>query len=167
MDSFKEALQNGVASMMIAHLNIPSLEPTGKPTSLSSKVIDDILRKEWGYNGLILTDALNMKGVSEFAPAGELEIEAFKAGNDILLFAMDVPKASAKLVTAFENGELSKAELDRRVARILTAKEILKPGCIGIWPKRTLKETLEIEYPDKTTPTKNLVLGLLRERLPF
>ena len=67
---FKQALQNGVASMMIAHLNIPSLEPTGKPTSLSSKVIDDVLRKEWGYNGLILTDALNMKGVSEFAPVG-------------------------------------------------------------------------------------------------
>ena len=48
---FKEALQNGVASMMIAHLNIPSLEPTGKPTSLSSKVIDDVLRKEWATTG--------------------------------------------------------------------------------------------------------------------
>ena len=48
---------------MVAHLNIPSLEPSGKPTSLSSKVINDILRKEWGYDGLVLTDALNMKGL--------------------------------------------------------------------------------------------------------
>ena len=65
---FKSALQNGIGSIMVAHLNIPSLEPSGKPTSLSSKVINDILRKDWGYDGLVLTDALNMKGVSEFAP---------------------------------------------------------------------------------------------------
>ena len=159
---FKEALQNGVASMMIAHLNIPSLEPTGKPTSLSSKVIDDVLRKEWGYNGLILTDALNMKGVSEFAPVGELEIEAFKAGNDILLFAMDVPKASAKLVTAFENGELSKAELDKRVARILMAKQ--NSNAWRHWnlaKEGKLKETLEIEYPDKTTAHEELSFRLI------
>ena len=159
---FKEALQNGVASMMIAHLNIPSLEPTGKPTSLSSKVIDDVLRKEWGYNGLILTDALNMKGVSEFAPVCELEIEAFKAGNDILLFAMDVPKASAKLVTAFENGELSKAELDKRVARILMAKQ--NSNAWRHWnlaKEGKLKETLEIEYPDKTTAHEELSFRLI------
>ena len=159
---FKEALQNGVASMMIAHLNIPSLEPTGKPTSLSSKVIDDVLRKEWGYNGLILTDALNMKGVSEFAPVGELEIEAFKAGNDILLFAMDVPKASAKLVTAFETGELSKAELDKRVARILMAKQ--NSNAWRHWNmarEGTFKESLEIDYPDKTAAHEELSFSLI------
>ena len=159
---FKEALQNGVASMMIAHLNIPSLEPTGKPASLSFKVIDDILRKKWGYNGLILTDALNMKGVSEFAPVGELEIEAFKAGNDILLFAMDVPKASAKLVAAFENGELSEAELDRRVARILTAKENSQAWLHwNMARERTLKDSLEIDYPDKPAAHEELSFRLI------
>lgn len=161
---FQQALQNGVGSMMIAHLNIPSLEPTGKPTSLSSKVIDDILRKEWGYNGLILTDALNMKGVSEFAPVGELEIEAFKAGNDILLFAMDVPKASAKLVAAFENGELSEAELDRRVARILTAKENSQAWLHWKMARQgTLKESLEIEYPDRTIAHEELSFNLIEQ----
>ena len=120
---FKSALQNDLSSIMVAHLNIPSLEPSGKPTSLSSKVINDVLRKEWGYEGLVLTDALNMKGVSEFAPVGQLEIEAFKAGNDILLFAMDVPEASKQLIAAFESGELSEEELDIRVRRILMAKE--------------------------------------------
>ena len=119
---FKSAVQKQVASFMIAHLNIPSLEPGGKPTSLSSKVIEDILREQWGYEGLVITDALNMKGVSEFAPIGELEIEAFKAGNDILLFPMDVPKAAATMVQAFKEGKLDEKELDRRVDRILRAK---------------------------------------------
>jgi len=119
---FKAAVDAGVASFMIAHLNIPSLEPSGKPTSLSPTVIDGVLRKEWGYDGLVITDALNMKGVSEFAPIGALEIEAFKAGNDILLFPMDVPKAAAQLVQAFKDGRLDEAELDRRVDRILRAK---------------------------------------------
>ncbi len=159
---FKDALQHGVSSLMIAHLNIPSLEPSGKPTSLSSSVIDDVLRKEWGYNGLILTDALNMKGVSEFAPVGELEIEAFKAGNDILLFAMDVPKASAKLVAAFESEELSKAELDIRVARILRAKENSNARKHWAMAKQgKLKDTLEVQYPDKTASHEELSFNLI------
>ena len=119
---FKAAVDAGVASFMIAHLNIPSLEPSGKPTSLSAEVIDGVLREEWGFDGLVITDALNMKGVSEFAPIGALEIEAFKAGNDILLFPMNVPKAAAQLVQAFKDGTLDEAELDRRVDRILKAK---------------------------------------------
>ncbi|MEY2962922.1 MAG: hypothetical protein RL754_183 [Bacteroidota bacterium] len=119
---FQRSVEVGVSAMMIAHLNIPALEPSGKPTSLSHKVITEILREEWGYDGLVLTDALNMKGVSEFAPAGALEIEAFKAGNDVLLFPTNVPKAAAALVEAFKSGVLSVDELDERVGRILRAK---------------------------------------------
>ena len=119
---FKGAVDQGVAALMIAHLNIPSLEPTGKPTSLSRTVITDILRNKWGYNGLVITDALNMKGVSEFAPPGELELAAFAAGNDILLFPMDVPKATKAFIEAASTDEISGRELKIRVRRILEAK---------------------------------------------
>ena len=156
---FKAAIDQGVASFMIAHLNIPSLEPSGKPTSLSSKVIEDVLRKEWGYDGLIITDALNMKGVSEFAPIGALEIEAFKAGNDILLFPMDVPKAAAQLVQAFKDGTLDETELDRRVDRILRAKWSTR--AVEDWELARagkLAATLEEMHSDRARWNKELTL---------
>lgn len=123
---FKAAVDHGVGSIMIAHLNIPSLEPSGKPTSLSKKVITEVLKNQWNFKGLIITDALNMKGVSEYASPGKLEVEAFKAGNDILLFPMNVPAASKGLMTSFTSGELSIEELDRRVKKILIAKSITR-----------------------------------------
>ncbi len=119
---FKGAIDAGVGAIMIAHLNIPSLEPSGKPTSLSRKVIQEILRDQWGYEGLIITDALNMKGAAAFAPPGELELAAFVAGNDILLFPMDVPKATKAFQNALATDKISIQSLDERVKRILVAK---------------------------------------------
>ena len=119
---FKGAIDAGVGAIMIAHLNIPSLEPSGKPTSLSRKVIQDILRDQWGYEGLIITDALNMKGAAAFAPPGEIELAAFAAGNDILLFPMDVPKATKAFQNALATEKISIKSLDERVGRILVAK---------------------------------------------
>ena len=119
---FKGAIEAGVGAIMIAHLNIPSLEPSGKPTSLSHKVIREILRDSWGYEGLVITDALNMKGAAAFAPPGELELAAFSAGNDVLLFPMDVPKATKAFQNALATDKIAVKSLDERVRRILVAK---------------------------------------------
>ena len=119
---FKGAIDAGVGAIMIAHLNIPALEPSGKPTSLSRKVIQEILRDQWGYKGLVITDALNMKGAAAFAPPGELELAAFAAGNDILLFPMNVPKATKAFRNALAKDKISIKSLDERVRRILVAK---------------------------------------------
>ena len=119
---FKGAIEAGVGAIMIAHLNIPSLEPSGKPTSLSRKVIQEILRDSWGYEGLVITDALNMKGAAAFAPPGELELAAFSAGNDVLLFPMDVPKATKAFQNALATDKITVKSLDERVRRILVAK---------------------------------------------
>src|SRR5690606_32673434 len=71
---FKKLIDAGVQSMMIAHLSVPSLDPTpNTPTTLSSKVVTDILRKELGFQGLTFTDALNMKGITKFYPSGEAD----------------------------------------------------------------------------------------------
>jgi len=90
---------------MVAHLNVPSLEPRANyPTSISYPVVTDILKKELQFEGLIFTDALNMKGASNFKKPGDIDLEAFLAGNDVLLFAENVPVAIKKFKEAFDKG---------------------------------------------------------------
>lgn len=119
---FKAAAQHGAASFMIAHLNIPAMEPTGRPTSLSKAVVQGVLRDSWGYDGLAITDALNMKGAANFAPPGEVELAAFLAGNDILLFPENVERAVKRMEQALEDGTITMDQLDQRVSRIWKAK---------------------------------------------
>ncbi|MCH9774694.1 MAG: beta-N-acetylglucosaminidase, partial [Bacteroidetes bacterium] len=139
---FKGAIDAGVAAIMIAHLNIPSLEPSGKPTSLSHKVIQEILRDQWGYEGIVITDALNMKGAAAFAPPGELELAAFAAGNDILLFPMDVPKATKAFQNALATDKVSIKSLDERVRRILVAKSNCRAYTDWLEAKKSADPTL-------------------------
>ena len=106
---YKKLIKNGLASVMVAHLNVPSLEPQENlPSSISYKVVTDILKKELEFKGLIFTDALNMKGASNFKQPGDIDLAAFLAGNDILLFAEDVPKALQKFKEAFKKKKLTK-----------------------------------------------------------
>lgn len=121
---FRFLFDNGVAGVMVAHLYIPALDTTQNLAStLSPKVVNDLLKNELGFRGLIFTDALGMKGVTKFWKDGETDLKAFLAGNDVLLFSKDVPKAKELILKAIENGEVSEKELDRRVMKILIAKE--------------------------------------------
>lgn len=120
---FKELFKKGLASTMIAHLYIPALDSTTKQAStLSKAIVTDLLRKEMGFEGLIITDALNMKGVSAQFKPGTAELNALLAGNDILLFAEDVPKAVALIKAAIESGEISEEQINESCLRILKAK---------------------------------------------
>ncbi|MEP0712317.1 MAG: glycoside hydrolase family 3 N-terminal domain-containing protein [Algoriphagus sp.] len=116
---FKEKLM----SVMVAHLNVPSLDDTGDmPTSLSKKVVTDLLQNRMNFQGLIFTDALNMKGVAIANAPGEVDLKALLAGNDVLLYSQDVPKAKALIKQAVADGKISEGEIDRRVKKILKAK---------------------------------------------
>ncbi|WP_017731236.1 glycoside hydrolase family 3 N-terminal domain-containing protein [Nafulsella turpanensis] len=120
---FEQLIKDSLASIMVAHLHVPALD--NRPnvaTTLSPAAVNDLLKKEIGYKGLIFTDALNMKGVSNFYEPGEVDVEAFKAGNDILLFSEDVPDAIRKLKRAIRRGEIDQKEVDERVRKILMAK---------------------------------------------
>ena len=120
---YKELIKNGLSSIMVAHLDIPSLEPRkGYPTSISYNVVTDILQNELGFEGLIFTDALNMKGASNFKQPGDIDLEAFLAGNDILLFAENVPLAVEKFKVAFNEGKLSEERIAFSVKKILNYK---------------------------------------------
>lgn len=118
---YRKLSQSGLASVMVAHLNVPALAPDGRPTSLSKPTID-FLRASVGFDGLVITDALNMQGVARQYPPGIVDLEALKAGNDILLFPENIPVARQKIKEALKNGSLTEQELDQHVRRILMAK---------------------------------------------
>ena len=120
---YKELIKNGLASVMVAHLSVPSLESrSGYPSSISYNIVTNILKNELGFEGLIFTDALNMKGASNFKQPGDIDLEAFLAGNDVLLFAENVPVAITKFKAAFESGNLTAERLEYSVKKILKYK---------------------------------------------
>lgn len=113
----------GLGSIMTAHLSIPSLESNAQlPTSLSYNVVTKIAKEKMKFRGLIFTDALNMKGAANFAKPGEIDLQAFMAGNDILLFPQNVPAAIAEIKKALKNKTVSIERLDESVRKILKAK---------------------------------------------
>ncbi len=122
LSPYQKLIDAGLASIMVAHLNVPAMDNTKTPSSLSPKIITDYLRNTVNYDGLIFTDALNMKGVADLFPPGEVDVKALLAGNDILLFSEDVPTAKKKIKEAIDNGQLSEADIDKHVMRILLAK---------------------------------------------
>ncbi|WP_090298689.1 glycoside hydrolase family 3 N-terminal domain-containing protein [Flagellimonas zhangzhouensis] len=120
---FKQAVQKGLSSVMVAHLSVPELESReGHPSSLSKNIITNLLQNELSFEGLVITDALNMKAVSEFAPEGEVELEAFLAGNDLLLMPVNVVKAKEKMMEAYNSGRVTEERLSYSVKKILMAK---------------------------------------------
>uniref|UniRef100_UPI0026ED6B39 glycoside hydrolase family 3 protein n=1 Tax=Flavobacterium alvei TaxID=2080416 RepID=UPI0026ED6B39 len=120
---FKRMFDDGLASVMVAHLNIPSLETKQDcPSSLSYNVVTNLLQKELGFNGLIFTDALGMKGASNFMQPGDIDLAAFMAGNDILLCPENVPLAVEKIKIAYNQGTISEERLTHSVKKILHYK---------------------------------------------
>ncbi|MDP2176094.1 MAG: glycoside hydrolase family 3 N-terminal domain-containing protein [Bacteroidota bacterium] len=121
---FKYLIKDGVASIMVAHIHYPALDNRpNRSTSLSKYVIDTLLKKELNFQGLVFTDALNMKGVAKHFTPGYVDLEAFLAGNDILLFSENVPLAISLIKNAILNGQITEDELNKRVAKILYWKQ--------------------------------------------
>lgn len=120
---YKRMFDEGLVSVMVGHLNIPSLEPKeNTPTTASYNVVTNILQEQLGFDGLIFTDALNMKAASKFLAPGDLDLETFLAGNDILLFPENVPLAIQKITTAFNENRITNDRLERSVKKILKYK---------------------------------------------
>lgn len=121
---FRRLIEEGLGSMMIAHLFIPSLDSTpNQASTLSKPIVTGLLKREMGFEGLIFTDALNMKGVSAYFEPGVVDVRALLAGNDVLLFSEDVPTAMKEIKKAIELGQITQSEIDARCRKILVAKQ--------------------------------------------
>ena len=120
---FENLINNGLESVMIAHLEVPSLEKTrGLPSTLSFAIVTELLRNRLGFKGLIITDALEMKGLSSFKSKGNLDMLAFKAGNDILLMSENVSKGVSSIINEYNTGSITEERLSYSVKKILKAK---------------------------------------------
>lgn len=120
---FRELIKNGLQGVMVAHLSIPSLDTTKNLAStLSKKIVTDLLRKDLNFKGLVFTDAMDMQGAVKFFPEGTANVKAIMAGNDILETFVDVPAAFNAIKKALLSGEITQTEIDERVKRILAAK---------------------------------------------
>ena len=120
---YKKLFDKGVASVMTAHLSIPSLESDSRlPTSLSKSVTTDLLQYKLGFNGLIITDGLNMKGATNYATSAEIDLAAIQAGNDLLLIPQDVPATVSLIKKAIELKTLTEERINFSVRKILKAK---------------------------------------------
>lgn len=120
---FRELIKAGVHSIMVGHLNIPSLDPAkNRPSSLSQPIVTDLLQNELGYTGLITTDAMNMKAVADRYPSGKAGVETLIAGNDLILMPVDLDKTVSAIKEAIRKGELSQERIEKSVRKILAAK---------------------------------------------
>jgi beta-N-acetylhexosaminidase len=120
---YKKLFKENLASVMTAHMSIPKLEPNKKlPSSLSKRIVTDLLIDRMGFKGLIITDGLNMKGAANYSTSSEIDLAAILAGNDILLVPQDVPATVQLFKKAIKNKKLSIKRLDHSVRKILKAK---------------------------------------------
>ena len=122
---FKEFVAKGVDCVMVGHLNVPAID-RNHPTSLSKKVIQGLLREEWGFEGSVMTDALNMRSVFGEDEAGDLELQAFNAGNDMLSFT---PNLEAGFEKIMNHAALEKIEFSyQQVQRLKGKAGLLRPN---------------------------------------
>jgi beta-glucosidase-like glycosyl hydrolase len=122
---FRTAVQRGVRAIMTAHIAVPALEEGASetlPATLSPALVDGILRGEFGFDGLVFTDALSMGAISNAYEPGEAAVLAIMAGCDVALYPLDVAAAHAALLDAVAQGRLSRERVDASVRRILHAK---------------------------------------------
>jgi len=133
---FKQAIGAGVDSVMVAHVTVPALDSDpNHVATISTSVVSDLLEKQMGFKGIIVTDALDMAGLTHlFAnDIGRAAVEAFKAGNDLLIIPADLPASYEAMVKAVSSGEISRERLDRSVLKILKTK-----AALGLHESRTV-----------------------------
>ena len=118
---YKKLIPQGISSVMVGHLNYPALDD-GIPSSLSKKIVDGLLIKKLGFKGLVITDALEMKGVSEFKKYKNISLSAFLAGNDILLIPENIEKDLKAFKKAYNKKVITEERLSVSVKKILKAK---------------------------------------------
>ena len=145
---FKALINEGLASMMVAHLYIPAYDSTpNQASTLSPKIINGLLKDSLKFKGLVFTDALNMKGVAKYYQPGEVDVRAIMAGNDVLLFPEDVPVAISKIKTAISQGQISESEINASALKILRSKS---------WASVDKFKTINTQnLVDRLTPPEN------------
>lgn len=163
---FKAGIKAGTSTVMVGHLNVPALDASGTPSSLSGKVIRKYLQDTLGFKGLVISDALNMKAVSGKYGHTEVVVKAFEAGCDILLYPENVAESISAVAAKVKKGEISEKEINTRCLKVLKAKyhalfnekktTVYTPGEIS-WAKKEIyeKALTVVKNEDQLLPLTN------------
>lgn len=154
---FRYLAEKGISGIMSAHLNVPSLDNSGTPSSLSKKIITDYLKTEIGFTGFIVTDAINMKGVR--TEAGNAELRALQAGNDLIEFVPDLKKAIESVKLAVATGEISETEINEKCRTVLALKCWVNLN--EYKPTNTKNITARLNSPYYEVTSRKLIQGSL------
>lgn len=120
---YKKLIPEGLTGVMVGHLNIPALEPNkNTPSSLSFPIITGLLKDKLNFNGLVMTDAMDMQGVTNYNDPGQTGVDAIIAGNDILMMPRDIPANVKAIIKAYNEGTITEERLEHSVKKILMAK---------------------------------------------
>jgi beta-N-acetylhexosaminidase len=125
---FRKAVEAGVDSIMVAHVSVPALEPDpNRVATVSPAIVTDLLQKQLGFKGIVVTDALDMAGLTRLYASniGRAAVDAFKAGSDLLIIPADLEASYKAMLDAVKTGEISKDRLDQSVLKLLKAKASL------------------------------------------
>ena len=124
---FEKAIKSGIRAVMVGHLEVPAFDPIpGTPASLSKPIITFLLREQLGFDGLVITDAMNMEAITKYYSVDEAAYLSINAGSDVVLMPVDPVAAINSLVDAVITGKLSTERIEQSVRRILSAKRWLK-----------------------------------------
>ena len=119
---FKDAVNNNVKMMMMAHIAVPALDPLIRPASHSYKITTDLLMNNWNFKGLVITDGMEMGGITKEAWSGEAAIRAIEAGSDIILLPIDVERTIESIYNAVLSNRISEDRINLSVHKILNSK---------------------------------------------
>ena len=119
---FMSAIENGAQMIMVGHMSLPQIVSDNTPATMSKEVITDLLRAELGFNGVIITDAMNMGAITEYYGADEAAIRAIKAGADMVLMPEDFKVAYEGVIAAVEDGTISEERINNSLKRIYRIK---------------------------------------------
>ncbi len=165
---FKTAIDGGVESVMTAHLAVPNVTNDNLPSTLNPKILNDILRKELKFKGIISTDSMEMGAITKAYPNGASAVMAIKAGVDVVLFPPDVDAAIVAIETAVKQGEITEERLNESIRRLLNAKYK-----IGLFRNRFVDltaATLMVEKPENVAEANRVAeksITLLRNENNF
>ncbi len=157
---FRKMIDAGVGAVMTAHLYVPALDPTPHlASSLSKPVVSGLLKGKLGFQGLVITDALNMKGVTKYFPPGVVEVKALQAGNDVLEFTQNVPLTIKSIKEALAKGTLSWDQINASCKKILAAK--YWAGLNHYQPVDTTNLVKDLNTPAAQVLDRKLIKALL------
>lgn len=177
---FRKMIEGGVSCIMSGHLRVPALEEKPMPASLSANIIQHLLRERFGFQGLVISDALNMRALSLYYSPGEIAKLCFKSGHDLLLYGdhiapniekillEDFPQAFCSIKEGIFNGELSEKELDEKLERVLSAKN--SRSSFSPSDQKEAKDLRDLLFEKAATLVKNeevLPLSLMEKTLFF